>query len=260
MPAISVITICFNNLTDLQKTCISVDAQTERPTEHWIINGSTNNDIAGWLSNTTQPRYRRWINERDNGIADAFNKGIEKSNGNIVHLLNSGDVYAATDVLEKVQNVFDENNRVQWVSGKLKTKRSGHWVEVGKPFDKQKLYRGMRSVSHPTWFVKREVYNRVGLYNSIYRIGMDYDMLCRIVGEPYQFINKTLVTFDDAGISSVGYLNSLKENIAVYESHFGFSITCRLWQLRLRILYLLLQTGFGKFLFRMKKNMGLENV
>jgi GT2 family glycosyltransferase len=52
---ISIITICFNNLPELQKTCASVDAQTIHPEEHWVINGSTNADIEEWLLQTPQP-------------------------------------------------------------------------------------------------------------------------------------------------------------------------------------------------------------
>ena len=72
-----IITICFNNLHDLQKTLASVDNQTRTPDEHWIINGSTSNDIAEWLQQTSQTGYRKTVNERDKGIADAFNKGIQ---------------------------------------------------------------------------------------------------------------------------------------------------------------------------------------
>lgn len=251
---ISVVTICFNNLEDLQRTCASVDAQTYLPIEHWIINGSTKTDIADWLINTPQPFYRRFLNERDKGIADAFNKGIHRSTGSIIHLLNAGDVYTNENVLGKVAKVFELHPFVQWISGKLRIKRAGHWVEVGTAFRKGKLYRGMRGVFHPTWFVKKEVYNRIGLYDNQYKIAMDYDMLCRIFEERYAFVEKTLVVFDDNGISTNNYLETLKHNIEVYESHFGFSLFCRLWQLRLRTLHYLLGTKLGKWLFRLKNN------
>ncbi len=249
---ISVVTICFNNLNDLQKTCASVDAQVYLPIEHWIINGSTNNEIENWLNTTPQPDYRKWLNERDNGISEAFNKGISRSNGFIIHLLNAGDVYAGTDILIKVARVFELHPFVHWISGKMKIKRAGHWLEVGTPFRKSKLYRGMRGVFHPTWFVKKEVYDRNGLYSNHYKIAMDYDMMCRIYEERYAFIDKTFVVFDDSGVSTTNYLESLKQNIEVYESHFHFSFLCRAWQLRLKILYYLLQTKFGKWLFKVK--------
>ncbi len=259
MLTISIVTICFNNLEDLIKTCKSVDAQTNLPFEHWIINGSSNAEIAEWIDGAPQPAYRKWINERDKGIADAFNKGIAKSNGEVVHILNSGDIYASKDVLESLKNIFEINKEVQWVSGKIKLKRSGEWIEIGKPFEASKVYKGMRSVSHPTWFVKKELYNKVGEYKT-YKIAMDYDMMCRIANAPYFFINKTIAVFDDTGVSSNNYLESLKENIVVYESNFGYSLKCRLWQFRLKMLHILLQSSIGKLLFKWKRKLNMENV
>jgi len=259
MTGISVITICFNNLTDLKKTCISLDTQTTQPIEHWIINGSTTDDIKNWLLNSPQPHYRKWINEQDKGIADAFNKGIELARGPVTHLLNSGDIYASTDVLHTVKMFFSNNSKVQWISGNIQLIRSGKTVIVGKPFDKRKLYRGMRSVSHPAWFVKKEVYQRIGLYNSEFKIAMDFDLMCRIANEPYLFLNKLITVFDTSGLSSIHHLNALKENKKIYESYFGFSIRALLWQWRLRSLHYLLQTSFGKWLYGVKKISGLEN-
>jgi len=259
MNKISVITICFNNLTDLQKTCQSVDAQTRPPEEHWIINGSTTDDIAQWLEQTPQPAYRKWINERDKGIADAFNKGINKANSGITHLMNSGDIYAGDDVLQTVHAFFQSHATVQWISGNIQLTRGGEQVVVGKPFESAKLYRGMRSVSHPTWFVKKEVYQRNGGYSSDYKIAMDYDMMCRIAHEPYQYLPKTIAIFDDTGISSSQYLKSLAESKKVYTTHFGSSLKLNIWQWRLILLHKLLSSSFGQWLFRLKKKMGLEN-
>jgi glycosyltransferase involved in cell wall biosynthesis len=260
MSSLSVITICFNNLAELQKTCSSVDGQTRAPEEHWIINGSTNSEIADWLAHAPQPPYRKWINERDKGISDAFNKGIGKAGSEITHLLNSGDTYASADVVAEVMKAFDKNSRIQWLSGNIHMKRAGKAVLVGKPFEKNKLYRGMRSVSHPTWFVKKAVYNKVGLYNGLYKIAMDYDMMCRISDEPYFYLNKPIAVFDDTGVSNTQYLQSLRENRVVYESHFGYSVKLVAWQIRLTILYQMLQTGFGQWLFGLKQRAGLENM
>lgn len=260
MNGISIISICFNNLINLQKTCTSVDSQSRLPDEHWIINGSTSSEIENWLLNTPQPIYRKWINEQDKGISDAFNKGIQKASSSITHFLNSGDVYASNDVVTYVKDVFNQHSGIQWVSGNIQLVRAGKEVIIGKPFEKSKLYRGMRSVSHPTWFVKREVYNRIGLFKDRYKIAMDYDLMCRIANEPYLYLNKLLVVFDDSGVSSNNYLQSLEENRKVYESYFGFSLPLSLWQIRLKILHYLLLTGFGKWLFKLKNSLGLENM
>lgn len=141
---------------------------------------------------------------------------------------------------------------MSWISGKIEIKRANLWVVIGVPFDSKQLYKGMRAVSHPTWFVKKEVYNKVGLFSQDFKIGMDYDMLCRLKNETYDFINEPLVHFDDNGVSTNNYKKSLIENIFIYESNFGFSVKCRLWQLRLLIFDLILKTKFGNWLYKIK--------
>lgn len=252
MNKITIVTICFNDVEGLIKSCTSVDMQITKPYQHIIINGSTTKDAEDWYSKTEQPSFRRILNERDRGISDAFNKGIQLIDDGIVHLLNSGDVYASDEVLTFVQEAFQNHPNIQWVSGKITLKRAGIWVDIGKPFDSGQLYKGMRSVSHPTWFVRREVYDRIGFFSEQYKIAMDYDLMCRIKDEPYLFLDQVIVKFDDTGVSSVQYLKSLKQNIEVYESHFGFSLICRLWQLRQKLFYYFLQTMFGKFIFKIK--------
>jgi len=233
-------------LQELIKTCESVDAQIEKPFEHIIINGSTNNQIKDWFESIQiNNNYRRIINERDAGISDAFNKGIKIAKGEVIHLLNSGDIYYDKNVTQIVAKKFNDIPSVKWVSGNIILYRGGIWVDIGKPFDKKQVFKGMRAISHPTWFVKKEVYDRLGLYKN-YSIAMDYDMMCRIKEELYAYINYTLVKFDNTGLSSANYLESLNQNIEVYESNFGYSLKCRLWQFRLKLFHQFLQTWFGK--------------
>lgn len=248
---LSIITICFNNLQEVIKTCESIDCQIEKPFEHIIINGSTNDDIKEWFNSHNKLSYRTIVNELDNGISDAFNKGILRAKGEVIHLLNSGDIYNDENATLVVAKKFIELPNVQWVSGNIILHRGGSWVNNGKPFDKKQVYKGMRAISHPTWFVKKEVYNRLGLYKN-YKIAMDYDMMCRIKEEPYAYINYTFIKFDNTGISSLNYLASLQQNIEVYEANFGYSLKSRLWQFRLRLLHYFLQTWLGKKAFSLK--------
>jgi glycosyltransferase involved in cell wall biosynthesis len=260
MPRVTIVTICFNNPEELAKTCLSVDGQTTRPFEHWIIDGSTNKSIAEWLNSTPQPAYRKWICEPDNGIADAFNKGILKAKGDVIQLLNSGDIYAESSVLGNVSDFFQKDPGIQWMTGKIWVQRLGQRVLIGKPFDPDKVYRGMRSVAHPTWFVRKSVYEEVGLYDPKYGIAMDYDMMCRLVNYRSGFINIPLVIFDEHGVSNQHYLKALLETRMSYVSHFGFSIKMELWHLRLKILHLIGSSAFGKFLYRIKVKVGMENI
>ena len=155
---LSVITICYNNLAELISTCQSVDKQTIKPDEHLIINGSSNKEIEDWLEKNPQPSYRKAFHEPDNGISDAFNKGIEKSKGEITHLLNSGDRYADDKAIETVLSVFKQDPELGWVHGKYIQHRGNMDVISGVPFDAQQLWKGMRTVAHPTMFIKKAVY------------------------------------------------------------------------------------------------------
>ena len=103
---LSIITICFNNLEEVRATCASVDKQIIPPFEHLIINGSTNDEIRKYFEQTNQVLYRKVINESDEGIADAFNKGIVRSSGDVILLLNSGDLLYDDKVVEIVLSKF----------------------------------------------------------------------------------------------------------------------------------------------------------
>lgn len=260
MPTISVVTICFNNIEDVIKTCQSVNEQQQQPFEHIIIDGSTSTSIKEYLENTPQPAWRKWLCERDNGIADAFNKGISMTTGEVVHLLNSGDVYYNTEVLLRVQEAMLHAKNITWFHGQLHMKRGGEWVIIGKPFNKTKVYRGMRGTLHPTMFVYKTLYNKYGLFDTSLKIAMDYDFLVRIAEEPFLYMALPIVTFDPGGVSSNTYLASLKENKACYEKYHGKSLKLTVWQLRLKLLHYLLQSPAGNFLYRIKKRLGMANA
>jgi glycosyltransferase involved in cell wall biosynthesis len=257
---ITVITICFNNPEELKATCASVDRQSMLPYEHWIIDGSTGTGIKDWLESTPQPSYRKWLSEKDNGIADAFNKGVQRAGGDILNMLNAGDYYFDENTISLITGVFATNPSLAWVHGKYQLQRGGVWVIIGKPFEKRRLYRGMRSLSHQSLFVKKELHRRYGLYDKGLKNAMDYDFVCRIAGEPADFIEEPLVVFAPGGTTYTNYINALKEARKVYEKYFGYSLKLVLWQFRLRLLYYLLNSPAGTFLYKVKVWLRLENM
>ncbi len=260
MLRISIVTICFNNPEDLLTTVASVDMQQLKPFEHIIIDGSTKPNIKNYLESTPQPAYRKWLCERDKGISDAFNKGILKSTGDVVYLLNSGDTMYDGSVLRRVTESFVKDPSVMWVHGKLNMLRGGVWVAIGKPFEREKLYRGMRGTLHPTMYLRRELYDKHGLFDLKVKMAMDYDLLCRIADEKFAFIDYPLATFDPTGVSSANYLKAMHESYAQYRKYFGASLKQTLWSWRLTIMHHLLESSFGKFLYRMKVKAGKENA
>lgn len=260
MYRISVVTICFNNLDELKATCDSVDMQALKPFEHWIIDGSTKPDIKNWLEGTPQPTYRKWQCERDKGISDAFNKGVQRATGDVVYLLNSGDKMFDASVLQRVSAEFEKDKSVMWCHGKLQLMRGGLWVAIGKPFEKSKLYRGMRGTLHPTMYVKRELYDKYGLFDVNLKMAMDYDFLCRIAGEKFAFIDAPLAIFDPTGISSSQYLKAKVEAESVYRKYYGSSIQHTVWGWRQALMHRLLNSAAGKFLYKIKVKLGKENA
>lgn len=260
MIQVSIITICFNNLPELQSTCASVDRQSIPPFEHWIVDGSSNTEIKQWLESHPQPDYRKWICERDKGIGDAFNKGVQRATGDWINMLNSGDRYRDADALAAVHQTIRQHPAIRWMHSKYELQRGGLWVVIGKPFDPTKLYRGMRSLSHQSMFVQRTLHDQYGYYDISLRNAMDYDFVCRIAAEPFVFIEQALVVFAPGGATDQHYLRSLAETRTVYERHFGYSWKLVAWQGRLKALYHLMRSPIGSTLYRIKVWLKLENL
>lgn len=245
---ISIITICFNNLTELIKTIHTVNIQTKQPFQHIIIDGSSNNEIKNWLESTIHPTYREWHCQKDNGIYDAFNIGLKYVTGNIVQFLNSGDIFYDENSVEFVYNFFIQNPTINWCSAKVMMNKFNSNLIMGEPFDTNLLYRGMRKINHQTCFVKKKLFDKYGGFNN-YKIGMDYDFIVRIAPENYGFLNEVIIEFDTSGISNNQYIKSLKDNILIYEKYHGFSIKCRLWQFRNKMLFYLFKFNFFSSFF-----------
>ena len=260
MNRITVISICFDNIDDVISTCKSVDMQVQKPFEHLIINGSSSPSIKNYLENYTQPAYRHWICEKDDGISDAFNKGVFNAKGKIVVMLNSGDTFYDDQAISIAATAFEKDSNLQWLHSKYELHRGDTWIIIGKPFAKSKMYRGMRSICHQTMFVKKILHDKYGLYDTQLKIAMDYDFLLRIANEKFIFIEAPLVKFAPAGTSSVNYLLSLREINYCYKKYYGNSFLMEIWQIRLKLLHYLLGTKLGKLLFKVKTGLKLENM
>jgi glycosyltransferase involved in cell wall biosynthesis len=256
---ISIVTICRDNPEELKETCASVDEQQRPAFEHIIIDGSTRPEIRRWLNETPQPSHRIWVSEPDEGISDAFNKGVGKATGDLVQFLNAGDRLHDSSVLSQVAEAFTRDPSLRWLHGSLRMMRGGLWVVIGKPFDPERLYRGMRSTFHPTMYVRRELFQRHGGFDKSLKIAMDYDFLCRIAKERNTFLDKPLVVFEPEGVSDLRYLDGLEEMQLAYGRYFGFSVRQRVWKWRQVLLFRLLKSGLGQWMYALKVRLGWEN-
>jgi len=258
---ISVITICFNNPEELRNTLGSLNSQTISPFEHLIIDGSNNDAIRILLQEDIYIKpWRRAIHEKDRGISDAFNKGIAHSKGNWILMLNAGDRFYDNYSLKALQQAVISKENINWLHAKYQLNRGGIDVVIGKPHDPSKAYRGMRSICHQTMLISRSLYEKHGSYDESLKFGMDYDFLLRIKDEPFYFLPEPIIKYDTTGLSSVNYLESLKQTGNIYRKHFGNSIKQRLWAFRLRFLHFLLHSPAGKLLYRVKTMLRMENI
>lgn len=249
---ISIATICFNNLEDLKQTLQSVDQQTQLPSEHVIIDGSTTSAIREYLETTKQPSYRWWHCERDRGITDAFNKGVFHATGEVVHLLNAGDYYYDESVVARVQAVFDQDPNVMWTHGQYLQQIGGEWVITGEPFNPKKLYRGFGKVGHPTMFVKKALYHKHGYFDMSYRHAMDYDLLVRIRHEPFVYIPYPITVFTPGGNSNINWEPAFREVMRSYTTHIGWDLRI-LWGYLYQLIFnTVMQTRLGNWLMRLK--------
>jgi glycosyltransferase involved in cell wall biosynthesis len=125
----------------------------------------------------------KWISEKDSGIYDAMNKGIRMATGDIVGILNSDDYFTSDDVIERMVANFDDPN-MDAVYGDIHFIHDGEPDKIvryysSKPFRPLWLRFGFMP-AHPSFYCRRSVYEKAGLYKIDYQIGSDYEMMVRL--------------------------------------------------------------------------------
>lgn len=207
---ISIITATFNSAKTLKDTIQSVLRQTNKDFEYLIIDGGSTDetiDIVKSYESEFSGRLK-WVSEKDQGIYDAMNKGIKMASGDVVGILNSDDYFTSDDILQTVDNAF-KSHEIDAIYGDI------HFIRDGNP---QKCIRYYSSrmftpfwlrfgfmPAHPSFYCKREVFERAGLYSLDYKIGADYEMMVRLFKKykiVSRYINKDFVTMRTGGAST----------------------------------------------------------
>jgi glycosyltransferase len=181
---ISIITAVYNNENTIEDAIKSVLSQTHGDIEYILIDGASSDGTLDIVKKYDE-KIDTIVSEKDGGIYDALNKGIEKATGDVVCFLHSDDIYENEDVVKKVNNLFEEQ-QVDSVYGDLvyvKKENVDKVVRYWKSgeFEYKKLKTGWMP-PHPTFFVKREVYEKYGGFDTNFRIAADYDTILRFLG------------------------------------------------------------------------------
>lgn len=179
---ISIITVVYNNKKYIAGCIESVLNQTHKDIEYIVIDGGSTDGTLDIINNYKDKIFKI-VSETDNGIYDAINKGINLATGDVIGILNSDDVYASNTIIEKVNSAFEVSNAqscygdLVYVSTDL-SKIIRYW-KSGE-YNKKLIMKGWMP-PHPTFFVKREVYDELGCFNTNLKIAADYDLILRFM-------------------------------------------------------------------------------
>ena len=192
LPLVSIITVVFNGESELEETIKSVIGQSYGNIEYIIIDGASSDRTLEIIRQyETQIDY--WCSEPDAGIYDAMNKGIQAAQGEIVGLINCGDTYLENAIAEIVDiyNKHSQNHPFLVITGAMYRfdleKNYKFRIAKNQKLLKTKINRGM-PINHPATFVTKKTYERLGLFNTKYKICGDYDLI-------FRFYHNSLVNF-----------------------------------------------------------------
>lgn len=220
-PKLSVITIVYNNVRDIERTMLSVLNQTYPNIEYIIIDGASTDGTKDVIYNY-KSRLAQFISEPDKGIYDAMNKGLSMATGDYVLFMNSGDeIYAP----ETVTEVFDSAASADIYYGETEMFNE-QWESMGQRrhcapenFSWKSFKYGM-SISHQAIYVKRSI---AGPFDLQYKYSSDIDWIIRAAKNASSMVNTHMYVakYLVGGVSKKKHLASLKERFAIFTKYYG---------------------------------------
>ncbi len=221
---ISIITVCFNSKNTIEDTIKSVLAQTYKEIEYIIIDGGSTDGTREILERYKN-KITKIVSEPDRGMYDAMNKGIGYATGEVVGILNSDDFYTNTTVLQKVVECFEDEcidacyGDLQYVDRDNASKKVRFW-RAGT-YRKEKVASGW-IMPHPTFFVKRDVYMKYGVFNTNFKIAGDYELMLRFLSKniTMTYVKETWVSMREGGTSARNFKQRVR----------GWKELCKAWK------------------------------
>lgn len=206
MHSLTIVTINRNNSTGLQETLTSIVNQTYSAINLVVVDGASSDDslkVIDKITNNNSKMQVCVISEKDNGIYNAMNKGINNSDGDYIFFLNSGDRFLDENVVENVFSQVDKEDVVYGniclsVRGKIKVLNSNPEIRF---FDRYQH----DMPPHPAIFIKTTKIRDIGGFNERYKIVSDVALIMTLFSDKnlkYKFIDMPITVFDSNGVSS----------------------------------------------------------
>ena len=223
---VSIITVCFNSSSTIEKTIKSVANQTYQNIEHIIKEGESNDGtnflIEPYLSDS-RIVYKK---SADDGIYDAINQAIRLSSGDIICFLHSNDEFVSNEVVSNIVKVFMESNNTQVCYGNVIFQRGDQDVRYWKSSsykNRSEKYGWM--FPHTTLFITAKMHRMVGEYAEVYKISGDYDYILRLIKiarSKMVYVDQDIVAMKLGGASTSGiksFVTKFKEDVSVLKKN-----------------------------------------
>jgi glycosyltransferase involved in cell wall biosynthesis len=209
-PLVSIITIVYNGEKHIADCVRSVQRQKYPNLQYIVVDGGSMDNTLAILKQFPDV-ITDLISEKDEGISDAFNKGILRARGRIIGLINADDWYEDGAVEMAVKAMTDAD--IAYGDLQLWKDGSPDFILTG---DHSRIRQQMR-INHPTVFVKRECYERFGLFDKQYRCAMDYDLLLRfyVSGCRFKHIPAIMANYRWEGLSDHRWMLGVRETLAI---------------------------------------------
>jgi glycosyltransferase len=217
MTPLSIVTVTYNAAETL-RTCLDSVAGQHLDVEHLIVDGASTDGTLAILEQAQAAGRIRYISEPDNGIYDAMNKGLRLATGDVIGILNADDFYASPEVLTEVLEVFADKSLdscygdLVYVDRDEISKVKRYW-RAGA-FRREAFRHGWMP-PHPTFFVRRRVYEQHGLFWLDLGSAADYELMLRLLFRhriSTQYIPRLLIKMRVGGESNVSLKNRLRAN------------------------------------------------
>lgn len=216
----SLVTVTYNSAQTLRDTIISVLSQTYQNLEYIVVDGVSKDDTVEIIKEY-EPQFSgrmKWSSEKDCGLYDAMNKGFRMATGDVIGIINSDDLISDPSAIEKVVKCFEADNSVDAVYADLyyvaqddTSKVVRHWKS-----GKQRSFTKGWHPAHPTFYVKREIYQKYGLFDLDFKFAADFELMLRFIDKKHiklHYLPEPLVRMRLGGTTSKSLSNIKKGNL-----------------------------------------------
>ena len=219
-PRISIITVVYNGKEAIQQTIKSIAAQTYTNIEYIVVDGASTDGTVDIIKNSSS--INQWVSEKDKGLYDAMNKGIDMATGDYLWFINAGDSIFDNTILDKVfslplADVYYGQTMIVDAQGKELGLRR---LKAPENFTWKSLLNGML-VCHQSFIVRKEITTK---YSTHFHISADYEWMIKCMKKAKTVCNShlTLSRFLDGGLNKTRMGTGLKERYSIMMDHYGF--------------------------------------